>query len=93
MKRIFLRLKQSLRNERGEITFFACFFVVGTVMLISFLLIFLDRGASEIASAYSLNEYAADIITGIILFFILGSEFFINYRLVWRGHHDGKEGK
>lgn len=45
------------------------------MMLISFLLIFLDRGASEIASAYSLNEYAADIITGIILFFILGSEF------------------
>ena len=63
------------------------------MMLISFLLIFLDRGASETASAYSLNEYAADIITGIILFFILGSEFFINYRLVWRGHHDGKEGK
>ena len=63
------------------------------MMLISFLLIFLDRGASEIASAYSLNEYAADIITGIILFFILGSEFFINYRLVWRGHRDGKEGK
>ena len=63
------------------------------MMLISFLLIFLDRGASEIASAYSLNEYAADFITGIILFFILGSEFFIYYRLVWRGHHDGKEGK
>ena len=36
--------------------------------LISFLLVFLERGASEIASAYSLNEYAADIITGIILF-------------------------
>ena len=36
MKRIFLRLKQPLRNERGEITFFACFFVVGIVMLISF---------------------------------------------------------
>ena len=68
-------------------------FLGGYMMLISFLLIFLDRGASEIASAYSLNEYAADIITGIILFFILGSEFFINYRLVWRGHHDGKEGK
>ena len=59
--------------------------------LISFLLIFLQRGASEIASAYSLNEYAADIITGIILFFILGSEFFINYRLTWR--HGKKEGK
>lgn len=60
--------------------------------LISFLLVFLERGASEIASAYSLNEYAADIITGIILFFILGSEFFINYRLIWRGkqHKEGK---
>ena len=55
--------------------------------LISFLLVFLERGASEIASAYSLNEYAADIITGIILFFILGSEFFINYRVIPRGAH------
>ena len=61
--------------------------------LISFLLVFLERGASEIASAYSLNEYAADIITGIILFFILGSEFFINYRLIWRGHHKEVQGK
>ena len=60
--------------------------------LISFLLVFLERGASEIASAYSLNEYAADIITGVILFFILGSEFFINYRVVLRGetHKEGK---
>ena len=61
--------------------------------LISFLLVFSERGASEIASAYSLNEYAADIITGIILFFILGSEFFINYRLIWRGHHKEVQGK
>ena len=62
-----------------------------SMALISFLLVFLERGASEIASAYSLNEYAADIITGIILFFILGSEFFINYRVIPRGAH--KEGK
>lgn len=53
--------------------------------LISFLLVFLSRGASEIASAYSLNDFAASIIEGIILFFILGSEFFINYRMVFRG--------
>ena len=62
-----------------------------SMALISFLLVFLERGASEIASAYSLNEYAADIITGIILFFILGSEFFLNYRVILRGAH--KEGK
>ena len=53
--------------------------------LISFLLVFLSRGASEIASAYSLNDFAASIIEGVILFFILGSEFFINYRMVFRG--------
>lgn len=55
------------------------------MVLISFLLVFLSRGASEIASAYSLNDYAASIIEGIILFFILGSEFFINYKMIFRG--------
>ena len=40
MNRFFLRLRRPLRNERGEITFFACFFVVGVVMLISFLLLY-----------------------------------------------------
>lgn len=39
MKRLFSQLHRPLRNERGEITFFACFFVVGVVMLISFLLL------------------------------------------------------
>ena len=35
MKRFLSRLRRPLCNERGEITFFACFFVVGVVMLIS----------------------------------------------------------
>ena len=53
--------------------------------VISFLLIFLENGADQIASAYSsLNDYAASIVTGIILFFILGSEFFVNYKLIFR---------
>ena len=52
--------------------------------LIAFLLIFLSKGAGEIASTYALNDYAAEIIKGIILFFILGSEFFINYKLIFR---------
>ena len=54
------------------------------MILISFLLVFLQKGASEIASQYNLNDYVSEIITGIILFFILGSEFFINYKLVFR---------
>ncbi|MBQ2990845.1 MAG: ABC transporter permease [Clostridia bacterium] len=55
--------------------------------LISFLLIFLQKGAGEIASAFNLNDFASDIIAGIILFFILGSEFFINYKPVFRSRH------
>ena len=51
----------------------------------SFLLIFLQKGAGEIASAYNLNDFASDIIAGVILFFILGSEFFINYKVILRG--------
>lgn len=60
------------------------------MILISFLLVFLQKGAVQIASQFNLNDYASNIITGIILFFILGSEFFINYRLI---HQPGKEGK
>jgi len=62
-----------------------------TMILISLLLIFLDRGAAQIASDFNLNEYASEMVTGIILFFILGSEFFINYKLIFRHFH--KEGK
>ena len=40
MKHFMRWLRRPLRNERGEITFFACFFVVGVVMLISFLLLY-----------------------------------------------------
>ena len=47
----------------------------------SFLLVFLDRGASEIATAFRLNESVSEILSGIILFFIIGSEFFINYKI------------
>ena len=54
------------------------------MVIIAFLLIFLERGASQIASQYNLNEYASEILVGIILFFILGSEFFINYKLIFR---------
>ena len=58
------------------------------MILISFLLIFLEKGAIEIASRYNLNDYASSIITGIILFFILGSEFFINYKVNFVRKHN-----
>ena len=60
------------------------------MLLISALLTFLSKGAIQIATDFQLNEYASEIISGIVLFFILGSEFFINYKLKLRGSH--KEG-
>ena len=50
----------------------------------SLLLVVLSRGASEISSAFSLNHSFADILTGIILFFIIGCEFFLNYKISLR---------
>lgn len=59
------------------------------MILTTFLLVFLDRGATEITTIYGLNDSFGAIITGIILFFILGSEFFLNYRIAFR--KSGKE--
>jgi simple sugar transport system permease protein len=50
----------------------------------SFLIVFMDRGASEISTVFGLNQSFADILTGIILFFIIGSEFFISYKISFR---------
>ncbi len=51
------------------------------MIVFSLLLTFLDKGAIEIASRFGLNDFVSQMICGIILFFILGSEFFINYRV------------
>ena len=54
------------------------------MVMTSFLLIFLEKGANEISTVYRLNQSFSDILTGIILFFIIGCEFFINYEIKFR---------
>ena len=54
------------------------------MILVSFLIIFLEKGSGEIASTFRLNESIADIMTGIILFCIIGCEFFLNYKINFR---------
>ncbi len=54
---------------------------------VSLLITFLDRGAGEIATMLRLNQSVSEIMTGIILFFIIGSEFFINYKVNFRKKH------
>ncbi len=62
-----------------------------TMVFSSFLIIFMDRGASEISTNFGLNHSYADILTGIILFFIIGCEFFITYRLQFRKKAEKEE--
>jgi simple sugar transport system permease protein len=52
-----------------------------TMLLVSAMLVFLNKGAIAIASRFGLSNDVSDIIQAIILCFILGSEFFINYKV------------
>jgi ABC-type uncharacterized transport system, permease component len=54
------------------------------MIIVSIFLVFMQQGSIQIATQYGLNENASDIITGIILFFLIGCEFFINYKLEFR---------
>ena len=54
------------------------------MILVSFFLVFMEKGAIQIASQFNLNENASEVITGIILFFLIGCEFFINYKVEFR---------
>ncbi len=57
------------------------------MILTSFLLVFMDKGATAISTVYRIDQSFSDIITGILLFFIIGCEFFINYQIVFNSKY------
>ena len=59
--------------------------------VVAFLFAVLEKGASVVQSQFGLSTDCADVLQGIILFFVLGCEFFIRYRFV-RDHAE-KGGK
>lgn len=61
-----------------------------TMVFSSFLIVFMSRGAGEISTAFGLNQSFGDILTGIILFSLIGCEFFLSYKISFRKKH-GKE--
>lgn len=57
--------------------------------LASFLIIFMQNGSSQVIEDLKLgNSSVGGIITGIMLFFIIGCEFFVQYKLQ---HHSSKK--
>lgn len=48
----------------------------------------LERGANTIQTNFKIPASASDLLIGLILFFMLGCEFFITYRLIFRGKEE-----
>ena len=53
------------------------------IVLVSVLFAALVQGSSYIQSAFGISEASASLIQSMILFFVLGSDFFTKYRIVF----------
>ncbi len=60
-----------------------------TMIGTSFLITFLDQGAAQMSTDFNIDSAFPDVIVGIIIFFIIGCEFFIFYKMNFR--KGGKE--
>ena len=52
------------------------------MIMTSFLIVFLEMGTGQLNMVYSISSSISDIMIGIILFFIIGCEFFLRYKIV-----------
>ena len=53
------------------------------ILIVSTLFGCLEKGSGTIRSVYNISPSTSQVFQGIILFFVLGAEFFINYKVVW----------
>lgn len=64
------------------------------ILIVSFLFAVLLQGGAYLQVALQIPASVAEIIQGVILFFVLASEFFTGYRIIFRrkeSNHDKKE--
>lgn len=57
----------------------------------TFLIVFLEKGAQQVSTDFRIPSAISDIITGIILFFIIGCEFFLQYKIIFTKHRKENE--
>ncbi len=60
------------------------------MVAVSLLIVVLEKGAGSVYTTLGVPSTASQVITGIILFCMLGCEFFINYRLIFRNRKEEK---
>ena len=63
------------------------------MILTSGLIQVLNQGAAQISQDFDVSGAFPSVIVGIILFFIIGSEFFINYEIHLSSHSEKPAGK
>lgn len=61
------------------------------ILLVSFAFSVLEKGSSVVQSTFGVSSNSADVLQGIILFFILACEFFIRFRLIHPGNKKKEE--
>lgn len=55
------------------------------MILISLFIVVLERGTNLISNSYdAFDSSASKIVIGIVLFFVIGAEFFVNYKINFR---------
>ncbi|MBQ1335054.1 MAG: ABC transporter permease [Clostridia bacterium] len=59
-------------------------------LVVAFAFSILEKGSSVIQSSFGLSTACADVLQGIILFFIMAIEFFVRYKIVFAGHKEKK---
>lgn len=60
------------------------------MIIIAGILAVIGKGSTTLQTKLNVPASVADIVSGILLFCMLGCEFFINYRMVFRGKKEGK---
>jgi simple sugar transport system permease protein len=60
--------------------------MIGTSAFITFL----DRGSAQITTTFNIDSSFPDMVIGIVLFFIIGCEFFIGYQLKLKSKDEAK---
>lgn len=58
------------------------------VLFVSFLFSVMQKGFSKVETVYHIPASMSEVLQGVILFFVLGAEFFIEYKLAFQKEED-----
>lgn len=61
--------------------------MIGTSAFITFL----DQGSAQVTTTFNIDSSFPDMVVGIVLFFIIGCEFFISYQLKPKARKENKK--